>query len=466
MPSTSHTISIQLRGPRQVKAMLKSSINQETVFRTNYNSDTERKFGASRHGNSYQELIPRGEDRQNECAYQDTLDLTNELKHAAQQCQLLAGKLQDRRGNARKRPDSPKESLFCETDDDKDELRKKIQALVDENIQLRRRMNKDLLCERIELPESGKDSEITAKLKATTEENIRLRQILKDVTEVNKRWQKYNQDRQDYVQKLLSTIQELEQKSQAQSAKEKVLADSVPNRGHCFHMRHSDSDLLDPSGELAMLRKSHDECLKDNTRLQKECEDMRANFEELIRELENAKQQNKEHEEMLQLQANMFKEDFLAERKEKLTALARISDLEDEVQSLSKKCQDYDRHLQQAERALRQNSGQFNKETFVKQNYNGSSSTYPRAHRPLYQSKSALGCVPQNYVENIGRKRLVSDKATHETSRNGLQEVSCEQFPSEGENTVICPRCAMLFPSNRHSEFLDHYRQCKENKSY
>lgn len=466
MPRTSHTISVQRNGHRKVKAMLKSSISHDTVFRTNYASDTDRKYESAQRQNTYQELISRGNDRTNDCAYQDTLELTNELKHAAEQCQLLAGKLHDRRGNARKRSDSPKESLFCETDDDKDELRKKIQALVDENIQLRRRMNKDLLSERSEKLESGKESEINSKLKATIEENIRLRQILKDVTEVNKRWQKYNQDRQDYVQKLLSTIQELEQKSQAQSAKEKVLADSIPNRCHFFNMRHSDSDLLDPSGELAMLRKSHDECLRDNTRLQKECEDMRVNFEELIHELENAKQQNKEHEEMLQLQADMFKEDFLAERKEKLTAIAKISDLEDKIQSLSKKCQDYDQCLQQAEKAFCQDPSQFNKETFVKQNYNGSNSTYPRAHRPLFQSKSVMGCIPQNYVDNTGKKRLVRDKVMCETFPKGHQEVSSEQFPSEGENTVICPRCAMLFPSNRHSEFLDHYRQCKENKSY
>lgn len=34
------------------------------------------------------------------------------------------------------------------------------------------------------------------------------------VTEVNKRWQKYNQERQEYVQKLLSTIKEFQQKEQ------------------------------------------------------------------------------------------------------------------------------------------------------------------------------------------------------------------------------------------------------------
>jgi hypothetical protein len=32
--------------------------------------------------------------------------------------------------------------------------------------------------------------------------------ILVQVTEVNKRWQKYNNDRQMYVQRLLSTIQD------------------------------------------------------------------------------------------------------------------------------------------------------------------------------------------------------------------------------------------------------------------
>ncbi|RZF32987.1 hypothetical protein LSTR_LSTR008700 [Laodelphax striatellus] len=40
------------------------------------------------------------------------------------------------------------------------------------------------------------------------EENLKLQAVISDLTQVNKRWQKYNSDRQMYVQKLLNTIQD------------------------------------------------------------------------------------------------------------------------------------------------------------------------------------------------------------------------------------------------------------------
>nr|CAD7443366.1 unnamed protein product [Timema bartmani] len=54
----------------------------------------------------------------------------------------------------------------------------------------------------------GECDELKKSLRAIQEENYKLQAVITDVTEVNKRWQKYNNDRQMYVQRLLSTIQE------------------------------------------------------------------------------------------------------------------------------------------------------------------------------------------------------------------------------------------------------------------
>jgi len=50
--------------------------------------------------------------------------------------------------------------------------------------------------------------ELRLKLETSQEENLKLQAVITDLTQVNKRWQKYNNDRQIYVQKLLNTIQD------------------------------------------------------------------------------------------------------------------------------------------------------------------------------------------------------------------------------------------------------------------
>lgn len=112
--------------------------------------------------------------------------------------------------------------------------------------------------------------------------------ILLKVTSVNKRWQKYNNERRLYVQKLLSTIQDLQEQINLISEKS---------------------------------------AFRNNPQ-----EESAARYDDI----EKLKKEHQEHITVLELQIKSHKDDWDAERKEKRKAVQEKEELEDKVKELTR----------------------------------------------------------------------------------------------------------------------------------
>ncbi|KAL0270306.1 UNVERIFIED_CONTAM: hypothetical protein PYX00_007768 [Menopon gallinae] len=135
-------------------------------------------------------------------------------------------------------------------------------------------------------PEWLKLNELKMENEALLQENSKLQSIIQDVTAVNKRWQKYNNERRLYVQKLLSTIQDLQEQ-------------------------------INLISEKSAFRSSRQEDQKI-----------------LYEDVEKLKREYQEHVAMLEMQVKSHKDDWDAERKEKQKMVHEKEDLERKVQEL------------------------------------------------------------------------------------------------------------------------------------
>nr|CAD7394773.1 unnamed protein product [Timema cristinae] len=177
----------------------------------------------------------------------------------------------------------------------------------------------------------GECDELKKSLRAIQEENYKLQAVITDVTEVNKRWQKYNNDRQMYVQRLLSTIQE-----QQDHINKTVVENIFPYKRN-FSSSSDLSETLCLEEEVCRLRQS----------------------------LETVEREHREHEEVLEIQLKAHRDDWEAERGEKLqaiqdkmTAESRIHELESEVEALRMKVKELKCPLKQFQRERFSGSGE------------------------------------------------------------------------------------------------------------
>ncbi|XP_021938756.1 uncharacterized protein LOC110839157 isoform X3 [Zootermopsis nevadensis] len=150
--------------------------------------------------------------------------------------------------------------------------------------------------------------ELKKNFRAVQEENYKLQAVITDVTEVNKRWQKYNNDRQMYVQRLLSTIQE-----QQEQMNKIVECRAFPS--------------------VQQVTPGHHKTLED---VQAENASLKEELEKLQKQLERLEQEHREHVEVLEFQVKAHRDDWEAERSEKQQALHDKAALERLVKELKR----------------------------------------------------------------------------------------------------------------------------------
>ncbi|PNF15350.1 hypothetical protein B7P43_G00993 [Cryptotermes secundus] len=167
--------------------------------------------------------------------------------------------------------------------------------------------------------------ELKKNFRAIQEENYKLQAVITDVTEVNKRWQKYNNDRQMYVQRLLSTIQDQqEQMNKIVESRAFPMVHQVTPDDH--------KNIEDLQAENALLK-------EDLSKLQKR--------------LERLEQEHREHVEVLEFQVKAHRDDWEAECSEKQQALRdkaamelQVKELQKDIRSLKHKLKDERSHKQ------------------------------------------------------------------------------------------------------------------------
>jgi len=167
--------------------------------------------------------------------------------------------------------------------------------------------------------------ELKKNFRAVQEENYKLQAVITDVTEVNKRWQKYNNDRQMYVQRLLSTIQD-----QQEQMNKIVETRAFPSLQQVTPDRPK--KLEDVQAENTLLK-------EDLMKLQKR--------------LERLEREHQEHVEVLEFQVKAHRDDWEAERSEKQQAVQekaamelKVKELKKDLRSLKLKLRDERSHKQ------------------------------------------------------------------------------------------------------------------------
>lgn len=146
------------------------------------------------------------------------------------------------------------------------------------------------------------NEELRNKLRHLQEENVKLQTVISELTQVNKRWQKYNSDRQIYVQKLLNTIQD--QQEQLNKMGE-----------HCAFQNNEDQESTTPDNKNSIT-------------------------EHEISRLKEVERRLKEKIEVLEFQVKANRDDWEAEHSEKKQAIKEKEEIEQRVNLLMSELQE------------------------------------------------------------------------------------------------------------------------------
>lgn len=281
--------------------------------------------------------------------------------------------------------------------------------------------------------------ELKEKLRMRQDEIFKLQAANSDLTQVNKRWHRYNSDMQVFIEKLQTTIRDQqEQINRILSSEEK---DSPRDR---------------ETGE----------CTK------KSCTSMREEVKKL-----------KERVKHLELQVKSHKEDWEAEREEK-KAIAEAKD------ELERRFSAALRDLYSAKRSREEEN-------------ESSSCPMCRSYAlPSSSSRNDLQTVIHcNHIPQVGCRRdilygnVVCDSTEDRDSATGITAtasgvaasrslgtlsvgiksssfVPVARSPSapsttfsETEDDISCPACDRVFSSRVHLEFLDHFEACQSRRN-
>ncbi|XP_022246187.1 testis-specific gene 10 protein-like isoform X2 [Limulus polyphemus] len=366
-------------------------------------------------------------------------------------------------------------------------------------------------------------SDIKQKLKVSIAECSRLKNVIKEITDVNKKWQKYNQERQVYLQQLLASFQELQEKSNSLNPKDHLLKKSVTEQTNspvvatCGSYRHSDSSLLSKQEQHLTLKQSYEKVVRDNCRLQKEQQEMHKNFEALAHQLDLVRNERKEHQEVLDMQVRAYREDWEAEKREKEEAKMKVTHLTEELNTAGAKNQNYRQRIKQIEKAC-QCSFESPDESHIFINgyeqavelgqlhqWKSSNTSVPSSRQHKYYQKeintpqkepvNGKIMINQTHYNNVPCNAHASEphenidigtnlkdlmetsnlevdadvshkkKTNSPTKTNNMQQTNSKVYSQgssdEDGDVVECPGCLRTFPSHRHVQFLDHFEQCQ-----
>ncbi|XP_039282086.1 uncharacterized protein LOC111063808 isoform X2 [Nilaparvata lugens] len=186
-------------------------------------------------------------------------------------------------------------------------------------------------------------------LRDAEDENLKLQAVISDLTQVNKRWQKYNSDRQIYVQKLLNTIQD--QQEQLNKMGEQ----------RAFSSTEGEQD-------VGVTNKNHDQELA---------------------KLQETEMILKEKIQVLEFQVKANRDDWEAELNEKKQVLKEKADIEGKVNELMDELQELKQSILQKQRNDRRNICELCRL--------GMTSETPQPVNRLFRTAVHLPCSSQNW---------------------------------------------------------------------
>ncbi|XP_054167369.1 probable E3 ubiquitin-protein ligase bre1 [Oppia nitens] len=266
-------------------------------------------------------------------------------------------------------------------------------------------------------------------------ENINLKELNKELYDLDQKRQNYDIERQDYILRLLKTIKKLQLRSSrmissdCQSTNHKKVVDTNSGEtGSDYKLR----------GETSLLEQSYQNALRENVSLNKELEEIRSNFDNLVEQLSKIES---EHIQVLQMQANIHKEDFECERRDKQMSEKQLKKVTKEMQRLDTICLNYEKKFQLLMKLCKI------KDPLNNNNNNNSG-----------QSKNGI-------TDESIKSNSLPNKWKHKTSDNSESDFksqsNIEIFSSD--EILECPNCRLIFPIQFHEHLLQHFEKCQQN---
>lgn len=176
--------------------------------------------------------------------------------------------------------------------------------------------------------------------KSYAEENKALKQKVKEITEMNKRWQEYNNQREAYVKKLLTDLNDLQNR----------VAESAGNQGNVIpHETQVEMNrILDEARRLTRevdeQKRATTRAVNERDRYKRDLDNANGVISSLRNELQEIKRrmtsgsalESSETINALKAQIRICTEDFESERRDRERAVAKISKLEHELERCKK----------------------------------------------------------------------------------------------------------------------------------
>lgn len=382
------------------------------------------------------EAIPRADSPDYRLLYQnmaedccwDTSEMLEELRTIAKRCHMLAEKIVQRSTHRNK--DSPSSKTEQNAAEDETERFKQTTSIL--------KVANDILSYKIDLecgdfievkssdPESLRQSNDALKA-----ENIKLRQICKDITEINKRWQKYDWQVQLYIHKLEKALQEKEQ---------------VPKTDiNLLERREKTDDLTEPERENLFAQ--YNDLLKETNKLKEELEGSRL-MEEALRNQLTHIQEEISH---LNLQLVTYKEDYEIEKNERITAQETAFKASQELIKVKNQLRECRKRLKEIQEASRSPG--------TETSPRGATASSPFANRTGHSS--SFNFRKREAFSSSNGGILIGDGSSD--IPNSDNSMTSEELSECGD--LQCPDCKTLFPKEKRQEYLEHYEECQGNKT-
>ncbi|XP_076367802.1 uncharacterized protein LOC143255659 isoform X3 [Tachypleus tridentatus] len=294
-------------------------------------------------------------------------------------------------------------------------------------------------------------SDIKQKLKVSVAECSRLQKVIKEITEVNKKWQKYNQERQVYLQQLLASFQELHKNANSLNPKDYLLKRAVTEQT-TSHVRayREDWEAEKREKEEVKMKMIH-LTEKLNTAGAKN-----QNYRQRIQQIERACQYNIESQDESNIYLNGY------EQPVELGQLYQWKSSHTSPAFVVSSSHQHEYHQKEIKIPQKQ---RVNGETMINQTHcnNVAHNAYvPESHENTEICTNLKALMETSDLEVDA---VASPRKNNSTKINNMEETNSKVYSQwiSGEvgDVVECPGCLRTFPSHRHVQFLDHFEQCQ-----
>uniref|UniRef100_UPI0037E99934 TNFAIP3-interacting protein 2 isoform X2 n=1 Tax=Semicossyphus pulcher TaxID=241346 RepID=UPI0037E99934 len=302
----------------------------------------------------------------------------------------------------RERSEATRAVLCSSLAEEADQLRSQLGATVKVCQELLARMEKDKKGGEVvvEAPLQNKEktesmSEINAQIRQLQEENQKLKQRVAYVQGLNTQWQKYDSSREDYI------------------------------RGLCQRLKETSGQGLIPGIGSVSTGLLHHEISRLNSLL----EEKMGECEQLGREAEEMRMQDRERIQTLEQQVLIYADDFKSERADRERAQGLMEDLKEQIYQLKRKL-----HKQETTRDTRE--------------------LVPVCGVHIGHRISSR----QRKESSEPRLRTAAETQKKPAAPASSANAAWSEHP--GLSELQCPRCLATFSETDYAEYLNHCEEC------